>query len=94
MAPTEDHAETTALRALSWLVGNEELLGVFMGASGLSQEDLRSQASAPEFLASVLDFLLMDDAWVTECCDALGMPYASLMQVRSKLPGGMQVNWT
>ncbi|CUH83936.1 DUF3572 domain-containing protein [Thalassovita mediterranea] len=89
-----DAAETLALQVLGWLAGNDELLPVFMGASGVSQDDLRVNAGSPEFLASVLDFLLMDDAWVISCCDALNRPYDSLIHARAALPGGAQINWT
>ncbi|WP_321831752.1 DUF3572 domain-containing protein [Thalassovita sp.] len=94
MPLTPDAAETLALQALGWLAGNEELLPVFMGATGVSQDDLRSQAGAPEFLASVLDFLLMDDAWVMACSEALNRPYDALIQARAALPGGAQIHWT
>ena len=64
-----ENAQTIALQALGWLVGNEELCPVFLGATGGSVEDLRTQASAPAFQAAVLDFLTMDDSWVMEFCD-------------------------
>lgn len=89
-----DAAETQALRALAWLAGNEELLPVFMGATGASGSDLRARAGEPEFLVSVLDFLMMDDAWVIAFCDAHGLPYDSVLQARNALPGGAQVHWT
>ncbi|MGI3168020.1 DUF3572 domain-containing protein [Pseudooceanicola sp. C21-150M6] len=90
----QDQAETIALGALAWLAGNEELLPVFMNASGLSETELRARAGEPELLGSVLDFLLMDDAWVIACCDARSLSYTSLMQARAALPGGAQVHWT
>ncbi len=89
-----DSAETLALRALAWLAGNEELLPLFLGSTGASAEDLRNQAGDPEFLGAVLDFLLMDDAWVVACCDAIGVRYETLAQARGALPGGMQTHWT
>ena len=88
------NAETVALQALGWLVGNEDLLPVFLGATGASTSDLAEQAGQPAFLASVLDFLLMDDAWVIGFCDAVGLPYPAVMQARAGLPGGEQINWT
>lgn len=94
MAMTQDSAETIGLQALGWLAGNDELLPVFLGATGASESDLRENATDPEFLGSVLDFLLMDDAWIVECCDAAGLPYDRIMQARAALPGGQQVNWT
>jgi hypothetical protein len=89
-----DRAEEIALLALGWLAGNDDLMPVFLGASGASSEDLRNGANDPAYLGSVLDFILMDDAWVVACCDALSLPYETLMQARQKLPGGELPNWT
>ena len=72
---TPDRAETIALRALAWLVGNDELRTVFLGATGASPEDLRTRVGEPAFLAAVLSFLTMDDAWVIAFCDAEGLGY-------------------
>lgn len=90
----KDSAEVVAIEALSWLVGNDELLPVFLGATGSDEGDLRRRAGDPEFLASVLDFLLMDDAWVTAFCDSAGYTYDYPLRARAALPGGAQVNWT
>ncbi len=91
---SQDSAELLAIEALSWLVGNDELLPVFLGSSGASEQDLRARAKDPEFLASVLDFLLMDDAWITGFCDAADYAYDFPVRARAALPGGAQVNWT
>ncbi len=90
----QEQAETLAAQALGWLAGSEELMPVFMGATGISVDDIRARASEPEFLASVLDFLLMDDAWITGFCDEAGLPYDSVMRARAALPGGQQMHWT
>ena len=90
----QEQAETLALGALGWLVGNEELLPIFMGASGASIDDIKARAGEPDFLISVLDFLSMDDAWLMAFCDASGLPYDTPMQARQSLPGGAQVHWT
>lgn len=90
----QDFAETIAARALAWLAGQDELLAVFMGATGASAEDLRARAGDPDFLGSVLDFLLMNDAWVVEFCDAEGLGYEAPMRARAALPGGGEVHWT
>ncbi|KEJ89244.1 DUF3572 domain-containing protein [Sulfitobacter donghicola] len=94
MTNTRNAAETIALQSLAWLVGNEELLGVFMGTTGASQEDMLTAAHDPEFLGSMLDFILMDDNWVIECCDANKLPYEKLYEARQSLPGGGNVHWT
>ncbi|SMX33160.1 DUF3572 domain-containing protein [Actibacterium lipolyticum] len=90
----QEQAETLALGALGWLVGNEELLPIFMGASGASIDDIKARAAEPEFLISVLDFLSMDDAWLMEFCDASGLSYEAPLQARQSLPGGAQMHWT
>ncbi len=94
MAMTQERAETVALQVLSWLAGNEDLLPVFLGASGAALEDLRDGTGDPEFLAAVMDFVLMDDDWVVACCDACGFAYETLAAARQGLPGGAPINWT
>ncbi len=90
----QEAAETLALQALTWLAGNDDLFPVFLGASGASAGDLAANAGQPAFLASVLDFVLTDDAWVTAFCDAAGLAYDAPMRARAALPGGEQINWT
>jgi hypothetical protein len=94
MSQARDTAETTALRALGWLASQDDLLPVFLGATGASEDDLRARAVEPEFLGSVLDFVMMDDAWVIAFCDAENLPYDRPMMARAALPGGAQVHWT
>ena len=81
-------AESEKKRVL--LAAQEEALQTRQAAEG----ELRDRAAEPEFLGSVLDFLLMDDAWVVECCDAQGLAYDVPMRARAALPGGEQVHWT
>jgi len=90
----QDSAETLALQALAWLAGQEDLMPVFLGATGASASDLAAGAEEPEFLASVLDFPLQDDAWIIAFCDAQGLPYTAPMQARAFLPGGQATHWT
>ncbi|EEW25665.1 DUF3572 domain-containing protein [Rhodobacter ferrooxidans] len=90
----QETAETLALQALSWIAGHEEVLPLFLNASGAASDDLRRGATDPAFLAAVLDFLLMDDAWVVAFCDACSLRYDAPMQARAALPGGQQINWT
>lgn len=89
-----EQAETIALRALGWLAGQDALLPVFMGSTGVSQDDLAVRATDPEFLISVLDFITMDDEWVVSFCTAEGLPYEMPLQARHALPGGAAVHWT
>jgi hypothetical protein len=94
MPTREETAELLALQALGWLAGNDELLPQFLSASGASLSDLSGAAQDPAFLASVLDFLLNDDAWVIGFCDATGHEYTEPMTARAFLPGGQATHWT
>jgi len=94
MVLSKDGAEQVALQAIAWLAGNDDLLPVFMGSTGVDEDAFRNGVADPEFQASVLDFIMMDDAWVIAFCDVAAIPYDRLMQARAALPGGAQVHWT
>ena len=89
-----DQAETVALRALGWLAGQDALLPVFMGSTGASEGDIRARAQDREFLASVLDFLVLDDAWIVAFCKAESLPYDAPNAARITLAGGGEMHWT
>jgi hypothetical protein len=94
MVLTKDAAEAVALKALGWLAGHDELLPVFLGATGASEADLRAGLQDPDFLASVLDFLLMDDAFILQFSAAAEIPPERVLHARQALPGGAQPHWT
>lgn len=87
-------AEVTALKALGWIVADEELSGAFLGASGAAPDELRARAADPEFLGFVLDFLLADEAALLAFCAASGENPETPMRARAALPGGELPNWT
>ncbi len=91
---TEAEAELLAIRALSWLAGNDELWPGFLAASGAAPAELAKLAADPAFLAGVLEFLTQSDAMVMAFCDAEHLPYAAPLAARRALPGGDEVNWT
>lgn len=90
----QESAEAMALQALGWLAGQDELFPQFLGATGADVADLPLAATRPEFLAAVVDFILMDDAMVIGFCDAVGLRYEMPMQMRALLPGGSGPHWT
>lgn len=57
-------AEIVAIQALSFVAGEPERLGLFLSESGIGPETLRSAAKDPQFLVSVLDFIMRDDETV------------------------------
>ncbi len=90
----QESAETLALQVLSWLLGQPDLIGVFLNASGAGQGDLPELAGNPVFLGAVLDFLTEDDTRVMAFCDQAGLPYTQPMQSRLALPGAQHQHWT
>ena len=57
-------AEIVAVQALSFIAGDPERLGKFLVETGLGPQTLRTAASDPHFLKSVLDFVMRDDATI------------------------------
>ena len=62
-------AEIVAIQALSFIASDPERLGQFLAESGIGPETLRTSAADPRFLASVLDFVMRDDATVKAFAD-------------------------
>ena len=91
---TSDDAEIYALKAANWLLSNQELLDLFLGSTGVSEHTIKSDIQNTVFLVAVLDFLLLDDKWVMEACDAMKLQPELMQTARLFLPGGDQVNWT
>ena len=57
-------AEIVAVQALNFLAGDPPRLGLFLAETGIGPSSLREAAAEATFLASVLDFILRDDATV------------------------------
>ena len=90
----KEEAEIYALKVTSWLISNQDLLCVFMSSTGVSEATIKSDFQDGVFLASVLDFLLLDDNWVFAACDAMQLEPEAMHLARLHLPGGERVNWT
>ena len=57
-------AEFVAIQALNFIAGDAGLLGTFLAETGIGPQNLRAAAAEPQFLVSVLDFVMRDDATV------------------------------
>lgn len=90
----QESAHVVALQALEWLAGDEELFATFLGSTGASATDIAERAGDEEFLAAILDFLLMNDEWIVAFCDRSGFAYTTPTIARAALAGGRQENWT
>ncbi len=90
----KETAEIRALEVLTWVLMDDELVQIFMGTTGASQEDFRTDNLSHEFFISILDFVLMDDSWVISCSKFLKTDPSQIQNIRVSLEGGQQVNWT
>ncbi|WP_179381436.1 DUF3572 domain-containing protein [Jannaschia marina] len=90
---TPENAEVVALGALGWLA-EADLLDTFQTTTGADRETIRRAAGDAEFLAAVLDFVMLDDDWVQAVCTAQSLPYPQFLAARAALPGGDMPHWT
>ena len=87
-------AEIIALKALAFLAADTELMDRFAALSGVAPNDLVGRAGDGEMLAGVLDFLLSDEAVLTDFCAAHDIDPEHPAAARQELPGGALPHWT
>jgi len=78
-------AEIVAIQALGFLAGDSARLGAFLAETGIGPETLRGAASDPQFLVSVLDFILGDEATVTAFAEASKLHPTNIAAARQVL---------
>ncbi len=87
LGPAE--ATTLAIRALAFLASDDDVLGRFLGTTGLGVDDLRTRTEDPALLGAVLDFLLGDEPLLLRFCADAEYPPELPARARAKLPGFM-----
>ena len=90
----QQSAENLSQDVLLWLTRHEDLLPVFLNATGSDIPSVRAGFEDPELLAAGLDFLWLDDAWVIAFCQDHDLPLSAPSEARAVLPGGAAVHWT
>ena len=78
-------AEIVAVQALGFLAGDPSRLGAFLAETGIGPETLRKSAADPQFLISVLDFILRDDATVKAFANASQLHPTNVAAAREAL---------
>lgn len=84
MTPAD--AEALALKAIAWIVSDDEMRDRFIAVTGCSGDELRQRLEQPGFLGSVLDFVLADENSVLTFAGVAGVPPEAPMMARQKLP--------
>lgn len=94
----QTNAQEIAGDVLLWLCAQEELLGVFLSATGADVGDLRAglQAGAPDagLATAALDFVLMRDDTVLDAATALQLAPDRLAMAAAVLAGEAGMHWT
>jgi hypothetical protein len=86
-AAARQAAEMLAIQALAFIAEEPERLGAFLNATGLSVERLRESATAPGFLAGVLEHMLGDESLLLAFADAAAIDPADVARARQALGG-------
>ncbi len=87
-------SEIIAIKSIEWLASEEYELRGFLRITGMSIENLRSQFSDPDVLASALDHVLSSEKRLLEFCEAARIAPGAPLQARRFLPGGNAPEWT
>ena len=82
-------AEMLAIQALGFIAAEPERLDAFLGATGLTLERLRESATAPDFLAGVLEHMLADESLLLAFAESAAIDPAAVARARNALGG----NW-
>lgn len=85
-----EEASDLALKLLSYLASDPDLIGRFMALTGLAPQDLRQSLADPAFQAGVLDFALQDESLLLTFASNAGIKPETVMRARSRLPGFAQ----
>ena len=80
-------AQTVAIDALGFIAAEPERLARFLALSGLGPHNLRQAATAPGFLAAVLDHLAADEPLLLAFAAAQGIDPAAVIRARDALSG-------
>ena len=78
-------AETLALAALGWTLGEPARADRLLALTGLNADDLRARLGDPSLLAAMLRFLEAHEPDLMAAGEALGVSAADLVEARRRL---------
>jgi hypothetical protein len=84
-----DQAEVIALKALNYILADENLQQGFLATSGVSPDEFKDLISDPEFLGGVLDFLLGNEEQLIAFCEANEIEPTEPAKARRLFPGAV-----
>jgi hypothetical protein len=81
-------AEALAIRALTFIASDPELLPRFLAITGIEATSIRDAAREPGFLAGVLQFIAAHEPTLLRFCEETGTPPGSISAALRTLPFG------
>ena len=84
--PRAEQAEILALQMVQFLLGDETNAAGFLGATGVSPEDLRQRINELDFLGGVIDYMLGREDLLTAFCLQQAVEPTLPARLRAALP--------
>lgn len=79
--------EFIAVKAIEFFAGNPEALAGFFAHTGSGPADLKANLGNPMFLASILDYMMMDESVLLEFAKTMDLNPQDIVKARLMLPG-------
>lgn len=83
--PIIEEAEKLSITALAFLASEENRLQKYMSLTGLDPATLRNAATEPRFLASVLEYMMQDEALLLEFAEIQALDPAAIPAAHAAL---------
>ena len=80
-----DSARSLAVSALTFIAVDPDRLSRFLGITGLGPDNLRTAATDPAFLGSVLDYLVADEKLLVEFAADAGFKPEAVARAQAAL---------
>jgi hypothetical protein len=78
-------AQTLALNALVWILGEDTRAGRLLSLTGLDGDSIRTRLTDPALLAAVLDFLGNHEPDLIACAEAIGVKPTDLIAAGERM---------
>jgi hypothetical protein len=82
-----EDAELIAVKAAEYMAQNPEALGGFLAHAGVGPGDLKTAIASPDFLAGVLDYMMMDEPTLVDFAKTMDLSPQDIVKARLCFPG-------
>lgn len=89
----QEVAFSHALKAITFILADDVLRDRFLALSGLSPEEIRASIQRPDFLASVLEFLIGHEPDLLAFAEATEEKPTNIVAAWRQLGGGEGQEW-